>query len=143
MADLLEREGLADRVSVDSAGTGAWHVGGPSDPRATAAAARRGIVLTSVARQVTPADLEHADLVLAMDAQNARDLDALAPTDAAREKVRRLREFDPDAVGTGELDVPDPYTGGDEGFATVLGQIQAACAGLLGELRPRLEADRG
>lgn len=142
MADLLDREGLADRVRVDSVGTGDWHVGGPPDERAVAAAARRGIALTSVARQVTPQDLEDADLVLAMDAQNRRDLLALAPTDEVRAKVRLLREFDPDAVGVGELDVPDPYLGDGDGFAAVLGQIQAACAGLLEDLRPRLAADR-
>jgi protein-tyrosine phosphatase len=142
MADLLAREGLADRVAVDSVGTGDWHVGGPPDERAVAAAARRGIALTSVARQVTPRDLEDADLVLAMDAKNRRDLLALAPTDAARAKVRLLREFDPGAVGAGELDVPDPYLGDGDGFAAVLTQIQAACAGLLDDLRPRLDDGR-
>jgi protein-tyrosine phosphatase len=141
MADLLAREGLADRVHVDSAGTGDWHVGGPPDQRAVAAAARRGIVLTSVARQVTPRDLEDADVVLAMDARNLRDLQALAPSDEARAKVRLLRTFDPEAVGTGALDVPDPYLGDGDGFAAVLGQIQAACAGLLEDLRPRLTED--
>jgi protein-tyrosine phosphatase len=143
MADLVAREGLADQVTVDSVGTGDWHVGGPPDERAVAAAARRGIALTSVARQVTAQDLQDADLVLAMDEKNRRDLLALAPTDAERAKVRLLREFDPAAVGTGALDVPDPYLGDGDGFAAVLGQIQAACAGLLEDLRPRLAPDRG
>ena len=134
MAGLLEREGLADRIAVDSAGTGSWHVGGPADGRAAAAAARRGIDLTSRARQATPADFASADLVLAMDARNAADLRALAPDDAAREKVRLLRSFDP-AAPRDDLDVPDPYRGGPEGFELVLDQVTAACEGLLDEVR--------
>ncbi len=138
MADLLAREGLADRVAVDSAGTGDWHVGSPPDDRATAAAAGRGIALTSRGRQVTVDDFRTADLLLAMDSRNARDLRALAPDDAAREKVRLLRSFDPASVGTGDLDVPDPYTGDADGFQLVLDQVEAACAGLLEAIRPQL-----
>lgn len=138
MADLVEREGLGDRITIDSAGTGGWHVGAAPDERATAAAAERGITLTSRARRVTPDDFRTADLVLAMDEQNAIDLRAVAPDDEAREKVRLLRSFDPASVAADDLDVPDPYTGGDEGFRLVLDQVQAGCAGLLEELRPRL-----
>jgi protein-tyrosine phosphatase len=138
MSDLLSREGLADRVSVDSAGTGDWHVGSPPDPRATSAAAGRGISLTSRGRQVSVDDFRSADLLLAMDSRNAQDLRALAPDAAGRDKVRLLRSFDPASVGTGELDVPDPYTGDADGFQLVLDQVEAACAGLLAEIRPRL-----
>lgn len=136
MADLLEREGLAGEITVDSAGTGSWHVGGPADERATAAAARRGIALTSRARQVTPADFATADLVLAMDSRNAADLRALAPDEQARTKVRLLRSFDPESPA-GDQDVPDPYTGGADGFELVLDQVAAGCAGLLDEVRRR------
>lgn len=142
MRDLLEREGLSGAVEVDSAGTGSWHVGHPPDERATAAAARRGIALGGAARQVTREDFETADLLLAMDARNVADLRALAPSPAAAEKVRALRSFDPDAVGTGELDVPDPYFGGEDGFGLVLTHVQAACLGLLAEVRARLAAAR-
>lgn len=136
MADLVSREGLQDAVTVDSAGTGSWHVGSPPDERALAAAAARGLTLTGRGRQVTPADFDSADLILAMDARNAADLRAVAPDDATRSKVRLLREFDPASAGSGDLDVPDPYTGGADGFALVLDQVQAACAGLLDEVRP-------
>jgi protein-tyrosine phosphatase len=136
MADLIEREGLADRITVDSAGTGGWHVGAAPDERASAAAAARGIALTSRARKVAVADFDSADLILAMDAQNAEDLRDAAPDDAARAKVRLLRSFDPASVAAGDLDVPDPYYGDGDGFALVLDQVQAACAGLLAEIRP-------
>jgi protein-tyrosine phosphatase len=140
MSHVLLEAGLDSRVEVDSAGTGAWHVGDPADPRARAAAAHRGIELHSIARQVTREDLDSFDLILAADADNQRDLLALAGEDPTRRgKVRRLREFDQASVNTGELDVPDPYYGGPEGFDQVLDIVDAACRGLLAEIRERTE----
>ena len=140
MRHVLLEAGLDSRVEVDSAGTGAWHVGERADPRARAAATRRGIDLHSIARQVTREDLDSFDLILAADADNQRDLLALAGEDPARRaKVRRLREFDHASVNTGELDVPDPYYGGPEGFDQVLDIVDAACRGLLAEIRARTE----
>ena len=133
MRRLLEQEGLADRVEVDSAGMGGWHAGEPPDERATLAARRRGIALAGAARQVRPADFRRFDLLIAMDRGNLRELLAIAPDEEAAEKVRLLREFDPAA--SGDLDVPDPYYGGDRGFETVLDMVEAACRGLLDELR--------
>jgi len=135
MRSLLEREGLDGRIELDSAGTGGWHAGAPPDERATDVARRRGIVLEGQARQVTAGDLDRFDLVLAMDRENLRDLRALAAGDEARAKLRLLREFDPRAVAAGDLDVPDPYYGGARGFEDVLDIVQAACAGLVDELR--------
>ena len=85
MRALVEERGLGDRILIDSAGTGAWHAGHPPDGRATAEAAGRGILMDGRARQFTQDDFARFDLVLAMDAQNAADLRALAPDDAARE----------------------------------------------------------
>jgi protein-tyrosine phosphatase len=133
MRRLLEDEGLADRVELESAGTGDWHVGLPPDERATLAAGRRGITLSGAAQPVQPADFRRFDLLIAMDRSNLRELLALAPDEEAAEKVRLLREFDPAA--SGDLDVPDPYYGGDRGFETVLDMVEAACRGLLDELR--------
>ncbi len=133
MRRLLDEEGLADRVHVESAGTGGWHVGEPPDERATLAARRRGIALAGAAQQVRPADFRSFDLLIAMDRENLRELLAIAPDEEAAEKVRLLREFDPAA--SGDLDVPDPYYGGDRGFETVLDLVEAACRGLLDELR--------
>jgi protein-tyrosine phosphatase len=135
MHDLVRAEGLEDVVAVESAGTGAWHVGEPPDPRAVASAAARGVVVDGVGRQVAAADFARADLVLAMDRANRDALLALAAGRREREKVRLLRSFDPEAVRTGDLDVPDPYYGGGGGFEHVLDVVTAACRGLLAELR--------
>jgi protein-tyrosine phosphatase len=136
MRHLLLEAGLDSVVEVDSAGTGAWHVGDPADRRARAAARHRGIEVDSVARQVTPGDLDEFDLVLAADAENRRDLLRLAGEDPERRaKVRLLREFDPASVQTGDLDIPDPYYGGGDGFDHVLDIVEAACRGLLGEIQ--------
>jgi protein-tyrosine phosphatase len=133
MRRLLEDAGLGDRVEVESAGTGGWHAGEPPDERATLAARRRGITLSGAAQQVRPADFRRFDLLIALDRANLRELLALAPDEEAAEKVRLLREFDPAADG--DLDVPDPYYGGDRGFETVLDMVEAACRGLIDELR--------
>jgi protein-tyrosine phosphatase len=133
MRALVAEQGFQEMIEIDSAGTGSWHVGSPPDRRATDAARARGLVLEGAARQVSAADLEHFDVVLAMDAENARELRALAEGDEQRAKVHLLREFDP--ASTGDLDVPDPYYGGAGGFDEVLDLVQAACEGLLQEIR--------
>jgi low molecular weight protein-tyrosine phosphatase len=135
MRRLVREEGLEDRIEIDSAGTGGWHVGAPPDARATEAAARRGTELAGAARRFDPHDFERYDLILAMDRENRRDLLRLAPDDEARAKVRLLREFDPAARDAGDLDVPDPYYGGVDGFEDVLDLVEAATRGLLAELR--------
>jgi protein-tyrosine phosphatase len=135
MRALLRDEGLDGQIELDSAGTGGWHAGDPPDVRATAAARARGIELEGAARRVTAADFEAFDLLIAMDRENERDLLARAPDPEARAKVRLLREFDPASAATGDLDVPDPYYGGPNGFEHVLDLVEAACRGLLDEVR--------
>ncbi|HMJ34636.1 MAG TPA: low molecular weight protein-tyrosine-phosphatase [Baekduia sp.] len=135
MRDLVAREGLDGAVEIDSAGTGAWHVGQPPDRRSTAAAKARGIVMEGAARQVTGADFEAYDLLLAADEQNAAALRAAAPDDDAASRVRLLREYDPAAVAAKDLEVPDPYYGGADGFDDVIDMVDAACRGLLDRLR--------
>jgi protein-tyrosine phosphatase len=132
MRTLIVDAGLEAEIEVDSAGTGAWHVGNPPDERASATALAHGIRLQGHARQVSREDYELFDLLLGMDRSNVRDLRAAAPGAAARERVRLLREFDPE--GTGDLDVPDPYYGGDSGFEDVFHLVHAACAGLLQQI---------
>ena len=135
MRALVAEAGMEDRVVLDSAGTGAWHAGSAPDERASAAARSRGIALEGEARKVTPADFERFDLLLAMDSENLRELRRLAPGPEERAKVRLLREFDSASNGAADLDVPDPYYGGDDGFAEVFELVQRACAGLLEEIR--------
>jgi protein-tyrosine phosphatase len=124
----LHRAGLADEVKVTSAGIGSWHVGDPADSRARKTLADHGYPTAHVAAQVGPEHLA-ADLLLAMDAGHLRDLRGLVPTD----KIRMFRSFDPAA--TGDLDVPDPYYGGIDGFQIVLGMIEAATPGLIDWVR--------
>jgi protein-tyrosine phosphatase len=133
MRRLLDEAGLGDRVDVESAGTGGWHAGEPPDERATLAARRRGVTLEGAARQVRSDDFRRFDLLIALDRSNLRELLLRAPDEDAAEKVRLLREFDPAAAG--DLDVPDPYYGGDRGFETVLDMVESACRGLIDELR--------
>jgi low molecular weight protein-tyrosine phosphatase len=132
---LVHDEGLEDEIEVDSAGTGGWHVGEPPDTRATEAARRRGIELDGAARQFSAADFDRFDLILAMDDENRREIESLAPDEEARKKVRLFREFDPASNGGGDLDVPDPYFGGEQGFERVLDLVDAAARGLLDDLR--------
>jgi protein-tyrosine phosphatase len=130
----VREAGLEDRIAIDSAGTGGWHVGASPDERATEAARRRGITLEGAARQVTAADFADYDLLLVADAENHAELLRRAPDDAARAKVRHFREFDPESKARGDLDVPDPYYGGEQGFDHVLDLVEAASRGLLAEL---------
>ena len=137
MRGLLREQGLEDAVAVDSAGTGDWHVGSPPDERATVAARTRGVTLAGAARQIRASDFDEYDLILAADRRNLLDLGAVrAGGDGVpRAKLHLLREFDPASAGGADLDVPDPYYGGDEGFEHVLDLVEAACRGLLDALR--------
>jgi len=126
MRRLLDERGLAGEIEVQSAGTGGWHAGSPPDGRATEAARARGIVLEGEARQVTRADFEDFDLLVAMDRENIADLRAIAPP-GTEDKVRLLLDG---------RDVPDPYYGGARGFDEVLDLVQAGCERLLDDLAP-------
>jgi protein-tyrosine phosphatase len=134
-AHLATNAGAADEFKVDSAGTGAWHIGERADSRMRRAARQRGIAIESTARQVTLQDFEDFDVIVAMDSSNFKALTGMAPA-THRAKVVLLRDFDPNARGE---DVPDPYYGDDEGFDEVLDIVMAAGEGLLGALRK----DRG
>jgi protein-tyrosine phosphatase len=135
MRSLVREAGREDEFEIDSAGTGGWHVGNPPDARATESARRRGIALAGEARRVTREDFERYDLLLAADRENLAELRALAPNEESRSKARLLREFDPDSEGAPDLDVPDPYYGGPDGFEEVLDLVEAACRGLLEHAR--------
>jgi protein-tyrosine phosphatase len=137
MRHLVEEAGLTDRIIIDSAGLGDWHVGSPRDSRSQKVGRKRGMALEGVARQFQADDFDRFDLVLAMDRQNRAGLLALAPDDAARAKVRMLRSFDP--ASPPDAEVPDPYYGGPQGFDQVFDICEAACRGLLAHLRRELQ----
>jgi protein-tyrosine phosphatase len=117
-------------IEVDSAGTGAYHIGEPPDERMRRAAAEAGLAISGRARQFEPADFDRFDLIVVMDRSNLRDVVGLAPDEDAIGRVRLFRSFDPTAD---DLDVPDPYYGGAGGFAHVVGMVRRAAAGLVAE----------
>jgi protein-tyrosine phosphatase len=127
---LAAEAGLSDRVTVDSAGTGAWHVGERPDPRSLDVAERHGIELPGRARRVTEEDFHRFDRIVAMDRSNLRDLEALRP-DGAGTVPELLRDHDPDP---GDGEVPDPYFGGDGGFDRVYEMVRRACEVLLDDI---------
>lgn len=127
----VREAGLEQRVLVDSAGTGDWHVGKAPDNRTRRAALRRGYDLSGQrARQVCREDFSRFDLILAMDRANLGDLRALRPQGASAELDLYLRRY---AVERDE--VPDPYYGGEDGFEQVLDLIEQASDRLLAEVR--------
>ncbi len=125
----LDAAGLGQRVAVDSAGTGDWHVGSPPDARSQRHAAKRGYDLSSLrGRQVAEADFHRFDLILAMDEDNLADLQRLAPEGSSRAEVRLFAS----------IEVPDPYTGGAAGFEQVLDLVEAASDTWVKNLAARL-----
>ncbi|SMG10804.1 protein-tyrosine phosphatase [Paraburkholderia susongensis] len=140
MRHLVDEAKLADRILIDSAGTGDWHIGAPPDERAQLAARQRGYELAALrGRQITVADFERFDLLIAMDERNVAELRRLCPP-AQRDRIRLLMEFVPeiDRRWDGTREVADPYFGGAEGFEQVLDQCEAACRGLIDVLRAQL-----
>lgn len=130
---LLALQGRAGRldVEVDSAGIGDYHAGEAPDPRSQRAARRRGVDLSGlVARQVRPSDFDEFDLILAMDRQNLRDLEARRPV-GSHAGVRLFLEY----VGESEdAEVPDPYTGDADDFDYVYELLSDACRRLIARL---------
>ncbi len=137
MQRFIDEAGLADRIHVDSAGTGGWHAGELPDSRMRHHAARRGYSLDHVARQVHEADFEAFDLILVMDQQNLRDVRPFAPDARSMLKVRQFCEF---ANSRDEREVPDPYYGGADGFERVLDIVEDGCKHLLEHLRDQIDA---
>ena len=130
--DLVKREGLADQVAIDSAGTAAYHIGSPPDSRAQIEAKRRGIDISGLrGRQAHPGDFEQFDYVLAMDSENHRNLMAICPLDSET-KLHMCLDFAPNVD---RRDVPDPYY--DGGFDSVYDMLEDAAQGLLADIRAK------
>lgn len=141
--DRATTAGLGSLVTVDSAGTGDWHLGHGADPRSLSTLANHGYQLEGhIARRIDADWFDGLDLVLAMDSMNYRDLLALATMTDSEPDVHMLRSFDPALAHLEaphpELDVPDPYYGGRDGFGAVLSMIEAAADGLVRDLPDRL-----
>ena len=138
MAHRLEEADLSGRVRVDSAGTGAWHQGEPPDPRSTEVAMRHGIVLRGRARRVSVEDFREFDYIFAMDRTNLRDLRHLESQGEGDASLTLFREFDPHQDG--DLDVPDPYYGGPDGFDLMFDMVDRTCAAFIQHLLAELSS---
>lgn len=127
-----------DRVFVDSAGTGAWHVGEPPDARMIAQARGRGYDLSKLrARQFDPKkDFAQFDLILTMDKSNLHNVRALSQNAASLARVRPMTDF---CKTHNVKEVPDPYYKGDDGFEYVLDLIEDASEQILHHIRERLK----
>jgi protein-tyrosine phosphatase len=133
----VEEAGLERLVEVGSAGTGGWHEGDGADPRTVSVLEEHGYGSEHTARQFQASWFSRLDLVIALDSGHLKALRRLAPTGRDAEKVRLLRSYDP-AAGD-DLDVPDPYYGGLDGFEECLEMVEAASEGLLAAVRDDME----
>jgi protein-tyrosine phosphatase len=115
----------ADKTLVESAGTGGWHVGELPDPRSVEVAQNHQIDITyQRCRKFTYADFENFDWIYVMDRSNLADVLSLARNEQDKQKVRLILN----EIQQGEnLDVPDPYYGGDRGFENVYQMLDEAC----------------
>lgn len=133
----LQDAGLDRHVEVDSAGTHAYHVGAPPDPRAQQAVGRRGVDISRLrGRKVADRDFETFDYILVMDGDNYSKLVRTAPAHH-HHKIRRLLSF---SRKYPNLDVVDPYYGGAQGFEENLDMIEDAVKGLIREIVPDAQA---
>ncbi|MEW9517489.1 low molecular weight protein-tyrosine-phosphatase [Streptomyces tubercidicus] len=138
----LAEAGLDGLVEVDSAGTGGWHEGDGADPRTVAVLRAGGYEHAHTARQFHASWFDRLDLVIALDSGHLRELRRLAPTPRDAAKVRLLRTYGTGTAtdATDDLDVPDPYYGGFEGFEECLEMVEEASDGLLAAVRAALPA---
>jgi len=135
---MVNAQGLTDKIYIDSAGTGDWHLGRAPDRRAQQQALERGYDLSDLrARLATAEDFYRFDYILAMDRDNFNNLKAIQPhnTDC---QLSLFLEFCQNPSYSEYQEVPDPYYGGDSGFSFVLDLVEDASAGLLEQVKGRL-----
>ena len=131
---MVEQSDTGDKISIDSAGTHAYHVGNPPDGRAQDAALKRDIDLSRQrARRVSCDDFEEFDYVIAMDESNRSDLLSICP-DGYEDRIHLFLDFS----GCDESEVPDPYYGQGRGFEIVLNLVEDASDGLLQHIRKNI-----
>lgn len=125
---LVDQAGLTDQFDIESAGTIGFHQGATPDARMQEVMQARGIPIIGRSKHLDSFDLEHYDLILAMDANNLTDAQALDPKQQYRNKIKLFSEY---CTEHSIVDVPDPYYGGDDGFENVMDIIEDGCRNLL------------
>jgi len=147
LRELFEEAGLGDRVEVDSAGTTSWEAGNPADRRTLEVLRRNGHDdfggVDHVARQFERSWIDGRDLILAADSGHLDDLRRMARTEEQRSRIRLFREFDPQAVAAGDLDMDDPWYGDGAAFDRTYAEVTAAAAGVVEHVRQELAARDG
>ena len=128
--DLIKKKGLADHFIVDSAGTGSWHIGKKADARMRISAEKRGLNVLSIARQINTKDFEKFNYILAMDNSNFENINDLKNKNSSSDfaSIQNIQDF---RSAFKDLEVPDPYYGGDEGFDHVLDILEDSVSGFL------------
>jgi protein-tyrosine phosphatase len=125
----IEEAGLGEFISVDSAGTSHWHVDEPPDQRSAEIARQNGITLNHYGRQISRADLEKFNYIIAMDVDNYEDIIRLKETYGnGKAEVLLMRAFDDQQSGS---DIPDPYYGGPNGFQLVFDLLEESLSNFL------------
>jgi len=133
---MVDDAGRGEEFWIDSAGTIGFHKGSPPDPRMSAHLAKRGYPVQGRSRQLVAADLREFDILLTMDEENFTDTLAL---DSSGEFLHKVKPFVDFLTGNVAPRIPDPYSGGDSGFAHVMDLLEDGCASLL----EKLPAPRG
>ena len=128
--DLIKKKRLTDHFIVDSAGTGSWHIGKKADARMRISAGKRGLNLVSTARQINTQDFDKFNYILAMDNSNFENINDLKNKNSSSDfaSIKNIQDF---RSVFKDLEVPDPYYGGDEGFDHVLDILEDSVSGFL------------
>ena len=129
---LAEKEGLSERLFIDSAGILDYHEGELPDKRMREHAWQRGYKLDSLSRPVKISDFERFDLIIGMDDSNYDRLRAMAPNLESKQKIRRMADY---LKRYAHNHIPDPYYGGASGFELVLDLLEDASSGLMEEVK--------
>lgn len=125
----------SDKFTVDSAGTGDWHVGHQPDKRSIAIAKQKGLDIScQKARQFTAQDFIEYDYIFAMDGSNYQNILALAPNQKSKEKVKLILN---ELFENENADVPDPYFGLENGFEIVYEMLDEVCENIADKLKKK------
>ena len=122
---ILKSKVNSKEVYIDSAGTSAYHAGELPDKRSIQVAKKYGIDLTNQrSRAFKASDFNDFDIIYAMDIANKNNIIKRAHSNTDKEKVKLiLNESNPGM----NLEVPDPYYGGEQGFENVYNMLDIAC----------------
>jgi len=133
---MVNERSLQPYFEIDSSGTSAYHIGESANVHSQRTANDHGITLHSKAQRFEASDISDFDLILAMDRSNLANIKKLDAGNNGEDRILLLRDFDPTPENK---EVPDPYSGGREGFENVFQIVKRSCKQLLDELEKHIE----